>query len=302
MLPAPDFVRSSARLVSALPAHLRRHAPSAWASANLQRVADSFLEGPCFDASGNLLMVDIPFGRILQLSPSLQWSVLAEYDGWPNGLKVEAHADGTGPTAMIADYRRGLLRLHLASGRTEDVLPHRHSESFRGLNDLTRAADGAIYFTDQGQSGLQDPCGRVFRWHQGKLDVVLDHIPSPNGIALNPAQNQLYLAVTRANAIWRIPLQPDGGVSKVGLWIQLSGGTGPDGIAVDAAGNLYVAHIGLGCVWAFNPRGEAVLRIDTPGDLPTNLAIHPQRAEIYITEASRGEVLVHALVRKNNGS
>ncbi len=296
MLLAPEFTRSSARLVSRLPAHLRRSAASAWASANLQRVADSFLEGPCFDASGNLLMVDIPFGRILCLSPSLQWDVLAEYDGWPNGLKVEGGANGPGRTALVTDFRRGLLRLHLASGELEDVLSHRHSESFRGLNDLTCAGDGSIYFTDQGQSGLHDPCGRVFRLHQGKLDILLDRIPSPNGLALNPAQNQLYLAVTRANAIWRIPLQPDGGVSKVGLWIQLSGGTGPDGMAVDAAGNLYVAHIGLGCVWVFNPRGEAVLRIDTPGDLPTNLAIHPQRAEIYITEASRGEVLVHALV------
>lgn len=291
MLLASQFTRSSARLYSALPAALRHHNTTTdWASANLRRTADSFLEGPCFDAQGRLYLVNIPFGQVLCIDTDQQWHVVAKYDGWPNGLKLD------GDTALVADYKRGLQRIGLADGKVTTVLGHHHSESFRGLNDLTLAADGSLYFTDQGQSGLHAPSGRVYRWHNQRLELVLDGIPSPNGLALNPAQTQLYVAVTRANGIWRLPLQADGSVSKVGLWIQLSGGTGPDGIAVDARGNLYVAHIGMGCVWAFNPRGEAVLRIDTPGDLPTNLAIHPQRDEIYITEAERGEILVHSLI------
>lgn len=57
----------------------------------------------------------------------------------------------------------------------------------------------------------------------------------------------MYLAVTRANALWRVPLLADGRVFKVGTFIQLSGGLGrPDGLAIDIAGNLIVAHVGLG--------------------------------------------------------
>ena len=62
-----------------------------------------------------------------------------------------------------------------------------------------------------------------------------------------PTETSLYVAVTRANAVWRVPLMPDGSVAKVGNFIQLSGGGGPDGLAVDRDGNLAVAHIGLGC-------------------------------------------------------
>ena len=67
----------------------------------------------------------------------------------------------------------------------------------------------------------------------GQIDCLLDNIPSPNGIALDPTESMLYVAVTRANAVWRVPLMPDGGVAKVGNFIQLSGGVGPDGLAVD---------------------------------------------------------------------
>jgi len=62
--------------------------------------------------------------------------------------------------------------------------------------------------------------------------------------------------VTRANQIWRLPLHPDGTTSKVGAFITLSGGGGPDGMAIDEDGGLAVAHVGLGSVWLFNHLGE----------------------------------------------
>ena len=60
--------------------------------------------------------------------------------------------------------------------------------------------------------------------------------PSPNGLALSPDEKALFLAVTRANQIWRLPLHPDGTTSKVAAFITLSGGlAGPDGVAIDDA-------------------------------------------------------------------
>ena len=60
---------------------------------------------------------------------------------------------------------------------------------------------------------------------------------------LDPSSPVLYVAVTRANAIWRVPLTRDGHVTKVGTFIQMSGGGGPDGLAIDEEGNLAVAHV-----------------------------------------------------------
>lgn len=71
----------------------------------------------------------------------------------------------------------------------------------------------------------------------------------------------LYIAVTRPNQVWRMPLPKDGGTFKVGIFVQLPGGySGPDGMALDSAGNLAVCHAGNGCVWIFSPRGEPLYR------------------------------------------
>ena len=88
--------------------------------------------------------------------------------------------------------------------------------------------------------------------------------------------------MTRGNAVWRVPLMIDGGVSKVGLAIQLSGGLGgPDGMALDAEGGLVVAHIGLG-VWRFDALGRPTHFIDPPGRFVTNIAF--KGTQLYMTE------------------
>ncbi|NGH22909.1 SMP-30/gluconolactonase/LRE family protein, partial [Klebsiella pneumoniae] len=70
-----------------MPVALRRPVPTEWSRANKGGApVDCFLEGPCWDAHGNLWLVDIPHGRILRVSSQGDWDVVAEYDGEPNGL------------------------------------------------------------------------------------------------------------------------------------------------------------------------------------------------------------------------
>jgi gluconolactonase len=93
-----------------LPEGLRiRSRRSGWAFGKGDGVLHSFLEGPSFDRTGNLYLVDIPYGRILSVSPEGVWRVVTEYDGWPNGLKI--HRDGR---IFIADHRRGIMQLDRA--------------------------------------------------------------------------------------------------------------------------------------------------------------------------------------------
>jgi len=248
----------------------------------------SFLEGPSFDEDGNLYVVDIPFGRVFRVDPAGRFAVVAEYDGQPNGLKFAP--DGN---AYIADYKRGLVRLDVRSGATEIVL-EAEEHGFIGLNDLFFAGD-VCYITDQGQSGLHEPIGRVLRWNyrSGELKCLMDGIPSPNGIVLDSAGSAVLVAVTRANAVWRLPLMLDGSTSKVGVFVQLSGGFGPDGMAVDVEGNVAVCHPGLGAVWLFDCRGEPIMRIDSPVEpVVTNCAYGgPGNEYLYITEADSGAIL-----------
>ncbi len=279
-------------IFSSMPDQFRRKgAATDWADANRPgQATDCFIEGPSFDAEGNLHVVDIPFGRIFKIAPDGQWSLLIEYDGWPNGLKI--HPDGR---ILVADYRHGIMRLDAGKGRMQPVLTARNSESFRGCNDLHIASNGDVYFTDQGQTGLHDPTGRVYRLApNGRLDCLIDTGISPNGLVLDPTETVLFVAMTRDNAVWRAPLMKDGGVAKVGRFCSMFGPSGPDGLTMDSAGRLYVAHASLGHVLVFARNGEWIARIKScTGPSCTNVAIGgSNRDRLYITESTTGTVLV----------
>ncbi|MEJ8810579.1 SMP-30/gluconolactonase/LRE family protein [Variovorax ureilyticus] len=285
----PPHVREL-NLFSAMPDHFRRPERSAWADANRGGApTDSFLEGPVFDDAGNLYVTDIPWGRIFRIDPQGGWSLVAEYDGEPNGMKFLDAA-----TLLVTDYKNGLTQVDVGSGRVAPFLARRNSERFKGVNDLVFDASGNLYFTDQGQTGLHDPTGRLYRLgRDGRLDLLLDNIPSPNGVALSPDGKVLYLAVTRGNCVWRVPLLPDGSVSKVGQFFTSYGPSGPDGLAVDAQGRLLIANPGLGYVWVLNGRAEPieVLR-GPPGASITNLAFGgPDRRTLFVTDSTHGRVL-----------
>lgn len=275
---------------TSMPEAFRRRQRSAWADANRGgTVTDSFLEGPVFDAHGNLFVTDIPWGRIFRIDPQGQWSLVAEYDGEPNGMKFRAPGK-----LLITDYKNGLLELDVASGRVTGFLERRNSERFKGVNDLVFDAEGNLYFTDQGQSGMHDPTGRLYRLRpNGQLDLLIQNVPSPNGVALSPDGHVLFLAVTRGNCVWRVPLLPDGSVSKVGQFFTSYGASGPDGLAVDEQGRLLVANPGLGYIWVLNRFAEPELVLTgKKGASLTNLAFGgADRRTLYVTDSTHGTVL-----------
>jgi gluconolactonase len=278
-----------------VPDQLRiRGRQSLWASVHrMARPTDSFLEGPSFDRAGNLFVVDLAWGRIFKITTAGVFSVAAEYDGQPNGLKI--HRDGR---IFVADRHRGIVNVDPESGEVTTVVPGFEGRPFQGVNDLVFAGNGDLYFTDQGSSGLNSPTGRVFRLRAGgTLELLLDRIPSPNGLALNRDDSVLFLNVTRDNAVWRVPLAPDGSAYKVGAFIRLSGGVGPDGLALDQQGGLAIAHLGLGVVWLMSPTGEPAGRVQScAGAEVTNVAYGgPGGRELYITESETGQVLKAAM-------
>lgn len=292
MFSAPPTV--TAEVFTRIPSHLRRAgklSAERLAAGKGTAATDSYIEGPSFDQQGNLYLVDIAFGLIMRVDPDGEVTLLAEYDGEPNGLKL--HRDGR---IIIADHKNGLMLLDPATNTPVPWIQRFRTEAFKGLNDLFIASNGDIYFTDQGQTGMQDPSGRVYRFsaEDHKLEALLTNVSSPNGIVVNPGRTQIYVAATRDNAVWRGMLLPDGSVTRVGRFIQMSGGSGPDGMALDVEGNLYVAHAGMGAVWKFSARGEPLLRINScAGDITTNIAFGgPDNRTLFITESETGTVMM----------
>jgi gluconolactonase len=289
LYPPPKTIK--AEVFSRMPDAFRKAKRTSWADFNKAgQPVDCFLEGPSFDREGNLIVTDIPHGRIFKVSRQGEWSLVAEYDGWPNGLKL--HKDGR---AFITDYKRGIMVLDIATGKITPLIETVRSESLKGVNHLHFAMNGDLWFTDQGQTGLHDPTGRVYRYTAaGQLTCLVNTIPSPNGIVLDLHEKVCFVAVTRANAIWRLPIMPDGAVSKVGVAVQLSGGlSGPDGLALDEEGGLVVAHAGMGC-WRFDRLLRPTHFIEPGvGLFVTNIAFQGKR--LFMTESETGSILVAEL-------
>ncbi len=266
---------------------------NAWVEANLHgNYAHSYLQGLCFDSAANIWVADTAFGRIFRINAAGEWQVVARYDGWPASLCF--HADGR---LIIGDVRHGLLALDTESGKVSPFLTHRVSQRFKGIADAMFAANGDLYISDCGQTGLHDPSGALYCLAtDGKLSCLADNLPGPAGLCLSYDRNSLLLAMQGDNAVWQLPLV-DAAVARAGRHLQLSGGSGPRGLAMDQDGSLYVAHDGMGCVWQFNKRGEPKYRIDSSrGDRITDVAIHPHHPhDVYLVEAQSGTILKSTL-------
>ena len=262
---------------------------SDWTRARGSGGMHSFLEGPSFDRAGNLYVVDLAHGRIFRISPDQEWTLFADYDGQPNGLKI--HRDGM---IYVADARHGILRFDPTTGARATVVGGYQGSPLAGPNDLVFADNGDLYFTDPGRSAMSHPTGRVFRLRtSGEIDLLMDGLPYPNGLVLTPQQDGLYVALTSSLQVARLALNVPG--NRWRICQNLSGGlAGPDGMAVDEAGNLAVVHAGFGTVWQFSPLGEPLARVRScAGIRTTNVAYGGRdRRSLYITECEHGVVLV----------
>jgi gluconolactonase len=258
--------------------------PNAWVKMTRpgQRL-HSFLEGPCFDAAGRLLVVDIPYGRIFSVDTDGKWTLVLSYDGEPHAIR--RFRDGY----VVADHRHGLIQLD-ADFASRDVRSAAAGLPFAGLSDVAIDHSGAIWFTDPGRSSLSAPTGRLHRRApDGLIETVLDHLPYPNGVAISADGAFVYLALTRANAVWRLRTSVGTMPPMAGVFLQLSGGLGPDGLAVDARGRIAVAQAQAGRAYVFDAAGDCLAAIRTDGRWTTATAFGPD-GFLYIVEAEEGTI------------
>ena len=265
--------------------------PSAWAKMTRPgQSMHSFLEAAFFDADGNLWLSDVPYGRIFKVSPEGHWSLAHQIDGEPHAMRITP--DGR---HIAVDYRHGLIEL---TGQSDFKVLSTGLESqpFLGLSDMAYAPDGALWFTDSGRTSLSDPKGRVYCLSPGGvLRLVLDCLPYPNGICFSPDGAWVYVAATRANQVWRLSSNlPTTGQPMVGVFLQLSGGLGPDGLATNKQGWLTVAQAQAGRAYVFDALGDPIAEVRLPEGLwTTSVAFHPDdKFKLYIVDAQTGTIFV----------
>ena len=245
-------------------------------------------EGPAFDRNGNLHFVNWSSSSIVCVTPDGVAGEFFNTGGIPAGLAF--HRDGSLYVADEGDDIHGILRI--AGGQATILANSYDGEALNGANDLVFDRNGVLYFSDPWRSSLEHPIGGFYRLYPaGTLERIDQGLAFPNGVALNPAEDAVYLAETYRNRILRYPIGSDGRIGPREEFSQLPGDHGPDGMAFDEAGNLYVAHYGGGKVAVFSPAGELTEEIRIPGAHVTNVAFGgPDRKTLYVTDVQTASV------------
>ena len=241
-------------------------------------------EGPAFDRDGNLYFVNWLSSSIVRLTPDGVASEFFNTGGIPAGLAF--HRDGSLYVADEGEAIHGVLRIR--DGAATIVVNEYEGTPLNGANDLVFDDDGVLYFSDPWGSSGENPIGGFYRYFpHGRLERIDQGLAFPNGVAISPDGTGLYLAETYRNRILRYPIAADGAIGGREEFALLPGEHGPDGMAFDEAGNLYVAHYGGGKVAVFSPAGAMIEAIRVPGANVTNVAFGgPERRTLVITDVA----------------
>lgn len=264
----------------------------------------SFTEGPAWHPSGNVYFTDITNNRIMRRDPAGEVHVYRTPSGRSNGLLFDAQGrlvccEGGGP-----EGNRRVTRIELDG--TIKVLADRYEgRRLNSPNDVTCDSQGRLYFSDPRYGDTRDveqhdADGRIIEGVyridlDGRLTRILVHeAQRPNGLAVSPDDRYLYVAdnvntgpdaVGGHRKLWRFELDAEGNLRPDSRHLLFDWGTdrGPDGMAIDEVGRLYVAagfnfpnlpaetatRYKAG-VYVISPGGELLDFVPVPMDMVTN--------------------------------
>jgi virginiamycin B lyase len=211
-------------------------------------------------------------GMLLVLDPAYQAeTLLTEANGIssPDGLRWE------GGALYIADEGGSAVRV-LKDGKLATLADAR--SGLKSPEDLTRGADGALYWTDDDAGGL---------WRLGSAGKAERRLPaqgpleSTEGLALTPS-GALLIGGGETGRI--VLLGKDGRITLLPLRIEK-----PESMAFDAAGNLYIADNQADILYVVTQDGRLHRAIsDREGFSPETL--HFAGGALLITDSRNGKL------------
>ncbi len=257
-------------------------------------------EGPLPLPDGSLVFTENRVDRIRRIADDGTVSVFTERNGNPNSI-----ARGADGSIVAAQTGKPGISVIYPADKARVLVDNFQGRPFNRPNDLIVDHSGGVWFTDPGpgpaqrQPGVAPPAvapipAVYYLPAQGGLRQLTTDIRRPNGISLSPDEKTLYVADTYGEHVLAYELGRGGTVSAPRKFAKLAGfrqtengpSSGADGLAIDAAGRLYVAS--SAGVEVFDRKGGALGVLDIPNP-PQNLAFAGNdRGTLYVV--GRGAV------------
>lgn len=231
-----------------------------------------FTEGPAYASDGALYFSDIPANTILVRRGEGPATPFITPSGHANGLVVEA-----GGRLVACQMDGQVVAYDVKTNRATTLAGTYEGARFNAPNDLVIDKAGGVYFTDPLFRAPEPLPQKVQAFYyigvDGKVTRVSGDLPAPNGIALSPKGDRLYLIPSHSAEMLVYTVTGPGKLAEPRVFCKLrqkneGENSGGDGMAVDTAGNLYITS-NLG-VQVFSPEGEFVTVIEVP-EQPANV-------------------------------
>jgi D-xylonolactonase len=245
-------------------------------------------EGPLWDNRRQVLFwQDIPTGRLYRFDPTAGTNTIVyQHNAMIGGTTLQE--DGS---MILFCSERAIVHLDPDSGKTKVLVDRIPEEASNRFNDVEAAPDGGIFCgTLSGTSGAP---AHLYRFApDGTLTMLFDDIGLSNGIGFSPDRRTMYLSDTNNRRIYRMDYDDTtGSVTNRSILIADHPGEGyPDGMTVDAGGDLWIARWDGRAVYRHRPDGTCVGRVLIPARKVSSIAFGGSDCrDAYVTSALGSE-------------
>jgi gluconolactonase len=212
---------------------------------------------------------------------------------------------GCGPTSVsragndalniLCHAEQVVVRISTSGATLKIIDKDSAGKPFRTPNASINDAKGGVYFSSSGTfgPGTKSEGAVLYLDGQDQLRRVAEGIHYSNGVALTPDGKKLYVSEHLSRHVLVYDVADDGSLSGGKPFVALddlvgtkpgrSWEVGPDGLAVDHRGNLYIAEYGGGQFMVVDPNGRLLSKVTVPDQYITGLALAPGEARIFVT-------------------
>lgn len=250
-------------------------------AAHASPLVSSLGEGPLWDPRvSRLYWVDIE-GRALNWRDAGGAEHRANLPGMPGTVVL-----GTDPGVVVLALDSGVARFTVEGQRTEILAPFPGGPELR-FNDGKAGPDGALWVGTMHRDA-EARAGSLWRWTgPGQGEEVLPGVTIPNGLAWTADGGTLYFIDSPSRVVRAFDVE-EGLMVNGRVVVRIPADWGwPDGMTIDDAGRLWIAHWAGHSVACYDPStGQPVERIEVPAPFVTSCAFGgPGLRTLYITTA-----------------